>query len=126
MRLPKTVGTCADKLYEMQQERKQLNAQIDAIKANEAELKEHAQKLLRQQKTSEAKGRSGAISITTEVVASEINWEKVFAWVAENDAWEMLTRRMNNAAYRERLEEGEKVPGTTPLTRLKVNVRKAA
>ncbi len=53
------------------------------------------------------------------------NAEEFFKWVAENNAWEYLSKTCNAKAYRENFELGEKLPaGTDNFTKPTISYRR--
>ena len=75
--------------------------------------------------TSTYKGNKGTISIAQYVIPIVDNWDEVYKYIQKNDAFDLLQRRITSAAWRDRLEEGEKIRGIEPMTqnRLRINVK---
>lgn len=117
---PKTIGTCCDRLMRFRDTRIALQKQADEIKKEERELEAHTAKLLRAQKLTTGAGKIATFSIgTPKVIATITDWPKFFAWMADNEALDMVQRRVANKAFVDRLEVGEAVPpglerGTVP------------
>jgi len=65
------------------------------------------------------------ISLSEETVFSSENWELTFAYIAENEAFHLLKKSLNNAPLRDMLVLGEVVPGVSSFTKKKLSLRKA-
>ena len=66
----------------------------------------------------------GTAYIKEEEVAQLTDFEALCEYCAESGNFQLFTRRINNAAYRELLEQtGENVPGLTTFTTRKVATR---
>jgi len=61
-----------------------------------------------------------------QVVPGDIQWDDVHNWVKENDGLYILQRRLSLTSWREELEAGNIIPGTSPttITKLKTGVVK--
>ena len=115
-KLPKTLAACADLLYTTQQKRYALDKQSDAMKAEEAQLREH---LINNLPKSDATGVAGSIaraSISIKEVVQVKDWEGVYAHILKNakkdpGVWSLLQKRVGDKAVKEVLESGKKIPG---------------
>jgi seryl-tRNA synthetase len=122
--LPRTLGACADELYELKQERSQLNQQLAKLDERRKELEQH---LVDQLSAQDAKGISGELvkaSIVVERVGTAKDWGKIYAYVKRNGAFHLLQRRLSNTALREIWEAGKKVPGVEIFNHKKVSLAK--
>lgn len=105
----------------------QLKAQTDAIDVKlqkmEAWIKEQADA----QGVTSFKTAHGTAFLTTQDYASVGDWDAVLQFVKENDAYDMLEKRVSKNAVRGYLEQNKAVPsGVNYGTRLDVNVRRPA
>lgn len=70
-----------------------------------------------------AGGLKGKCAITEEDVPSVEDWDKVFEYIRENDAFELLERRIKSGAWRA-LQMTDPVPGTVPHTKRTLSLTK--
>jgi hypothetical protein len=114
--IPKTLATCADHLYTTRQERLLLQKQVDELQARETALREH---LIQNLPKSQATGIAGKVARATvenkDVVQVE-DWDKFHTYVLKQapknpGIWAMLQKRVGDAAVKEVLNGGGKVPG---------------
>ena len=70
---------------------------------------------------------SGTAFITTTDFANVADWDAVLAFIQENEAWDMLEKRISKNAVRQYMDKNKSVPsGVNYGTRIDVNVRKPA
>lgn len=65
-------------------------------------------------------------SISEQTVGNVEDWEEVYDYVREHDAFYLLQRRLSNAAYKEMLDAGDSLPGVVPFTKRALNMRKTS
>lgn len=66
----------------------------------------------------------GTVGINESVVPQATDWERIYEYVVEHQAFYLMNRALNAAAYRELLQTGEQVPGISSFTRRTLSVRK--
>lgn len=124
MKIPKTIGACADLLYKTREARLKLQRDCEALEEQEKALKEH---LIRTLPKSKAKGVSGEVARVT-IVSDEVyqveDWDAVYAYVRKTGAFELLQKRLSREAVIERVEDGENVPGVKKMLIPKVSLNK--
>ena len=67
------------------------------------------------------------VVISESVVASADSdrWEDIFHWIEQNNAWDLIQKRISAAAFRAYLEAGLDIPGLAPFTQRRLLVRAA-
>ncbi len=63
-------------------------------------------------------------SISEQTVGNVEDWEELYQFIRDNDAFYLLQRRLANAAYKEMLDSGSSLPGVVPFTKRSLNMRK--
>lgn len=125
-KLPKTLAACADALYETRAKRLEVQKIVDDLQARESALREH---LIDNLPKSDATGVSGKLARAT-VTVKELprveDWDKLYAYIKKNSAFEMLQRRLSNAAVEERWENGKQVPGVGKFNAVSISLNKVA
>ena len=106
-------GELIDMLYGLRNERLALSKTVDELKAQEAAI---SSKLISMM-TSENLGVTGlrgslaSFSIKKERVPAIVDWQQVYTYIKENDAFELLQKRIGIKAWQELDEAGIAVPG---------------
>jgi hypothetical protein len=103
-KFPATIGACVDALYKTRQRRLALKKEMDEVGSFESALREHVLKKFGKAKLKGAKGNIASASLAENTVADVKDWDLMFAWVVKHRAWDMLTHKLNDRAYRERLD----------------------
>jgi len=114
MRVPKTLGARIDKLFEMRTARLAAQKAVDAMREEEGVLSGLVLDHLAAERSEKASGKLATASRVMKTVGKVHDWPKFQKYVAEHDAFDLLQRRVNDAAYRDRLELGERVAGIDP------------
>lgn len=67
-----------------------------------------------------------SFSISENTVGNVEDWDQVYAYIRDNNAFHLVQRRLANAAYKELLDMGEALPGVVPFNKRSLNFRKGA
>ena len=124
IKIPKTIGACADRLYLVREERLKLAKDVAKMEAEESALKEHIVNILPKSDSSGAQGKVARVSVGTKVVPSPRDWELIMKYIKKNDAFDLLQRRLNTAAVEERWANKKEVPGVEKFTAVTVSINK--
>lgn len=130
MRLPKKIGDCIDLAYAARAERlalqKEMEEKLEKLKAREAEIEKHIIDTFDVNAINGAKGNlaSASVSLSAYPTVPEGNWPGVWKWIAKHDAWDLARRQLNEKAFRERLEAGQKIPGVETFQKKKLSLTK--
>lgn len=65
-----------------------------------------------------------SFSISENIVGNVEDWDQVYAYIKDNNAFHLVQRRLANAAYKEMLDGGDELPGVAPFTKRSLNFRK--
>lgn len=113
--------------------RDDLRTQLKAVQDEEKRLKEllaENEQAIIEQLDAQGVTRSGvgpySMSISTSIVGNVDDWDQVYAYISEHEAFHLLQRRLANAAYAEMLEQGEALPGVEPFEKRSLNFRKSS
>ena len=126
----KKLGVKIDALWKQKMKMDVLSKDIKKIETKKAKLKEKytemesalLKEFTKDELMTSAGGKIGKITITRPKVPSVVSWDKLYKYIYRNKAFDMLNRKVNNAAWKERLEHGKKVPGIETVTLLKLNL----
>jgi hypothetical protein len=112
---PEDLGACIDQLQLMRKDRQAQEKLVKEMKAREDKLEEHIIEKLKMQKLDGAKGKRATAAIQKKTVAQVTDWEALFDYIMDKDAFELIQRRVNNKAYLERLDAKQRIPGVEPF-----------
>lgn len=111
MPFPKTIGKTLEKLSELRARRVEFEADVSLMKAGETALEDHVMKLLKAQKLTVGAGGTLRATIEKETYYNAEDWDKVYAFIVKNDAFDLLHKRLGARAVADRFEAGVIIPG---------------
>lgn len=124
-KFPKKLGDCIDRLIELQDRIKDTETTALAIRREYDALENYLLDTLPKTQLEGAAGKSGTIKIKRSVVPNVVDWDKVYAYIKKNDAWELLHRRISITACKERWDNKKDVPGVETFTKVGLSVTKS-
>lgn len=121
---PKSLAQCADLYYETRVRRLELQKEVDDLKAKESALRDH---LIDSLPKSDATGVAGSVCSVKVVIKTtpQVNdWDALYRYVSRTKAWDMLQRRVSDAAVKARWEAGKAIPGVEAFQYADLSVSK--
>lgn len=86
---------------------RQLNQQTKLVE----ELRHEMQTEMGIAGTDTYKSELGTVSVAKQSIPTVKDWEAFYTYLLDNQAVDLLQRRISTSAWRERVEEGEVIPG---------------
>ena len=126
MKMPKSIGACIDLLYETRQKRLDGQKAVDAVALQEREIEDHILKQFEKVELSGAKGGIAQVSIKQTVVYNISDWDAVFSYATKHNAPDLLQKRLSSTAIRDRLDNGEEIPGIESFTKIGLSLTKVS
>jgi len=111
MKIPKTLGACADALYQLRGARLKLQKEVDALKADETALSAHIIDTLPKSQATGVAGKLARVSVVGKDVPQVQDWDAFYKYVTRTKQFDLLQRRLSDAAVMERLIANKKIPG---------------
>lgn len=127
MNIPKTMGACADKLYKLREKRYELGRQIKEIEEEESVIKKYVIDNLSKQESNGVSGKVANVRIKVEDVPTVEDWEAFYKYITRTKSFDMLQKRINVKAIRERIEDKKdfaKKAGIGSYTNVSVSITK--
>lgn len=124
VKIPKTLGACADRLYAIKLAIGELNHKSGELEAEAKAIKEHLIATLPKSDAKGVLGKVARVAVTTKQVAAAKDWDEFYKHVIKTKDFSLMQRRLSDAAIRERWDAGKKVPGVEPFTVVSVSVTK--
>lgn len=124
-----TVDNVIKKYMKLRGEKEAVEAEakatVDVIKTNMAKLEAWLKAKLDADGLTSFKSAYGTAFLTTTDFASVDNWDAVLDFIKEQEAYDMLEKRVSKTAVRAYLEANKEVPpGVSYGTKLDINIRK--
>lgn len=108
---PTDLGGCIDALYNLRVERLSAEKVVKGMKSQELALSVRIKELLDAISLEAGSGRLATGSVIHSVEPTAKDWPAIYKFITENDAFDMLQRRLSPLAVKERWDEGIIVPG---------------
>lgn len=124
--IPAKIGDAIDMVYMMRVERMRLDGIAEEIRKAEYLVKEELLKRFGKQQLDGAKGKVGSASAKMRDIPQFEDDAKFYAYLKKTGDFDLLQRRLNESAVKERWEAGKKVPGLKVFRTLVVNISKAS
>lgn len=122
------LGKMIDDLYAARAARleyqREVEAEVEKLKEVEAKLEEKILQTFDKSEIEGAKGSAATASVTRLVVPAVKDWPEVFKWIAENNAWDLMEKRMARVAFRDRTEAGQAIPGVESFVKVSLSLNK--
>lgn len=123
-KFPKTLGACADKLFELRNKRLAGQTLVDEVEAEEKALKVHIIDNLPKSEASGVAGKLARVTVVSREIPQVKDWDKFYKYVKKTGYFDLLQRRLTDAAIKERWECGEEVPGVEHFKVTSVSINK--
>lgn len=123
-KFPKAMGACADLLYQLRQKRLEMQKEVDKIAAEESALKEHIINTLPKSEASGVAGKLARVTVITKVVPQVKDWDAFYKYVKKTGQFDLMQRRINDSAIKERWEAGKEIPGVEHFNAVSVSINK--
>jgi hypothetical protein len=122
--LPADQGALVDLLYRARERRLEMQRETERVERLENQIKNHFIETLSANSTGLA-GRVARVQVETKAVPQIEDWDKFYKYVVKHKAFDLLQRRLNEGAAKERLEAGKGAKaGLTVFRAKKISVTK--
>lgn len=119
------LGKIIDKVFSLRKKKSDLEAALKDVEGQIAELDADLMESMGKAGVEKTSTKNGTVSISTSIVAQVEDWDKFLAYIYKNKYGHLLQRRVSDPAWRELIEQGKKVPGTSPFTKKRLAYRSA-
>lgn len=106
--------------------KKRHSAEMAPINEQMQKLQAYIQRELQAQGLQNFRGKSGMAFLQTDTDVKVRDWEAIFNWVRENDAWQFLEKRVSSTVVQDFIEShGEIPPGLSISSEVSAHIRKS-
>lgn len=123
-KVPKTVGACADLLFELRAKKSEAKKKVDEIEAQEKAVKDFLIENLPKSSQTGAVGKLAKAQVVTKQEPQVEDWDALYAHISKTKSWDLLQRRLSTGAIKERWENKKQVPGVGVFPVVSVSVTK--
>lgn len=118
------LGDLINAMDENRDARRDLEAQVKALKTQYAALESQLIAFMRDQNIASSRGNSAIATIDETVVGTIADKNALIKYIKDEDAFHVVSLHISNPAFRELLESGFVIPGTKPFTKHSISLRK--
>lgn len=123
-KFPKALGACADKLFELRNKRLAEQKKVDEIAAEESALKNHIIENLPKSEASGVAGKLARVTVVTKQIPQVKDWDAFYKYVKKTGSFDLMQKRLTDAAIKERWEAGKEIPGVEHFNAVSVSINK--
>jgi hypothetical protein len=124
LKIPTKLPAVADLLYKTREERYALQKQVDELSKREAAL---SARLIDELPKDDATGIAGKVcrvEVVTKPTPTVENWDDLYKHIAKTKSFDLLQRRVSEAAVKERWEAKKVIPGVGVILIPKLSIHK--
>lgn len=118
-----SLGALVDQMWSLREQKRELDASIKDLEGQIADKESLIMEQMASQGLDKMSGALASVSITTNTVAQVEDWDAFWAFIHKKKYGHLLQRRVSDPAYRELLEQGVVVPGVSPFSKQRLNLR---
>lgn len=119
------IADIISELLQMKADLSAINKEAESIKREISVLEGEIINYLRQQDVQSLSTTGGRVTLVKEVVPTVTNWDAVFDFVKNNDAFYLLQKRISSTAWREFTQQEGDIEGIEAYETTKLSTRKA-
>lgn len=108
--MPESIGALADEYSIVRAERLRLQKESEEVKSRETEIHNVILSFLNESADTGASGKLYRVQRVEKEVVNVVDWPALWKYIAENDAFDMLQKRLSDKAVTDRFEEA--LPGS--------------
>lgn len=123
-KIPKTLGACADRVYELRAKRLAAQKAVDLIEEEEKAIKEHLINNLPKSEASGVAGKSARVTVVTKEVPQVKDWDAFYKHVKKTGDFDLFQRSISKAAVQARWDMNKKVPGVESFDAVTLSITK--
>lgn len=124
IKIPKTIGACADRLYELKGEMSKINKQLEELDKERKAIQEHVINELPKSSATGVSGKAANVKVVTKDVPQVKDWDAFYGYIRKTKRTDLMQKRLSDAAVGELLDQGVKVPGVQTFTAVSISLTK--
>lgn len=120
---PPGLGGLIDQMWALREKKRELESAVKDVEGQIADIESNLMEQMAAQGVDKMSGAMASVSITTSTIAQVEDWDAFWAFIHKKKYGHLLQRRVSDPAYRELLEQGVTVPGVSPFSKQRLNLR---
>lgn len=117
-----SLGTNIDKIHNLREQKRDLEAQIKAVEGEIADLESSLIDQMDSSGLDSARGKHASVTITESVKPSVEDWDAFYQFINRNKYYHLLERRPSVTGCRELFEQKGAIPGVVPFKKRSLRI----
>ena len=114
-----------NQLVEVKQQRSDLALQDSDLSKQVAQLEADIMHAMSEAGTTKAASEAGhSVTMSKKTVPVITDWESFYEYVSQTKSFDLLHKRLSSTAFKDRLEQGEQIPGSSATELWGINLTK--
>jgi hypothetical protein len=122
--LPPTLAGCADRLYQVRELRYAKQKEVKELEREETALETYIIDELPKSEATGIAGKIARVTVVNKIKARVTDWPKFYAYIARTKSFDLLQRRVGEAAIKARWDDNKQVPGVDHYQYPEVSINK--
>lgn len=122
--IPESIGRCADLYHDVRDLRLAMAKEVEEVESFEREVKQHIIDNLSKSEDTGAAGLRYRAQVVKKVKPAVADWPSLHAYIQKTGRFDLMQKRVGDAAVAAMWEAGEVVPGVERFNSLDVSVTK--
>lgn len=109
--IPTSLGACADLIYTLRCDRLLVQKIVEELQTRESRVRDVMIDTLPLSQSTGVAGMVARVTIVTKQIPRAVDWGQIFSYIKENEAFDLVQRRLSDGAVNERWEQDIIIPG---------------
>ena len=115
-----------NQLVEVKQQRADLSLQDSDLSKQAAQLEADIMHAMSEAGTTKAASEAGhSVTMSKKTVPVITDWESFYEYVSQTKSFDLLHKRLSSTAFKDRIEQGEQIPGSSATELWGINLTKS-
>ena len=123
-KFPKSIGSCADLLWNLQDKRRAAQKLVDIMEEEEKALRAHIIEVLPKSETTGVSGKLANVQVQTKVVGTVEDWDELWKYIFQTKSTDLIGKRLVQEAVDARWSENKVIPGVKSFNAIKLSLTK--
>lgn len=122
---PENLPGIIDRLSQLRDQKRELEKEVKEIEDAMVELKDTLIARMQKEGFNSARASNATATLTSAIVPDVKDWDELYGYIFDNNAFHLLQRRPSVGAFRELFNAGEKIPGVAPFEKWDISLTKS-
>jgi methionyl-tRNA synthetase len=121
---PLEMSAKVDEYFQAREVRLAADKEAAKLKETETKLKDELIRALSESQLTSLGGKLARVTIQQKIKPITTSWAEVYEYIQQNQAWDLIQKRLTETAVKARWEDGIKIPGIGEFPVLDLSIAK--